>query len=274
MKLQTHTIQYKQSLVHVSVFGNGPKWLFCFHGFGQDGSSFRVLEKSLGTDYTLIAVDFPFHGKTEWNEGLIMAPEDLLGLLAIIIHKNGESDGKPFVFSILGYSLGGRIALHLLQIIPAQIEKMVLLAPDGLKVNFWYWLGTQTWVGNKLFAFTMKKPQWFFALLNVSHKAGLVNKSIIKFVYKSIDDKAERLMLYNRWTTMRLFKPNLAALKHIIKKNAKPVRFLYGSYDRVILSKRNPLKKNNRNVTVTVVEGGHELLKEKFTAVIACLFSQ
>lgn len=274
MKLQTHTIRYKQSLVHVSVFGSGPKWLFCFHGFGQDGNSFHVLEKSLGTDFTLIAIDFPFHGKTEWNEGLTMNPEDLLGILAIIIHENNESNDKPFVFSILGYSLGGRVALHLLQMIPTQIERMVLLAPDGLKVNFWYWLGTQTWAGNKLFNYTMKRPQWFFSLLNLSSKGSLANKSVIKFVHKSIDDPAERLMLYNRWTTMRLFKPNIAALKHIIKQKKIPVRFLYGSYDRVILSKRNSLKKDSRNVTVTVVEGGHELIKENFSTVIASLFSQ
>jgi hypothetical protein len=45
---------------------------------------------------------------------------------------------------------------------PEQIEKLVLLAPDGLKVNFWYWLATQTWLGKNSFCFTMKHPGWFF----------------------------------------------------------------------------------------------------------------
>ena len=272
MQLQTQDIIYKESIVHLHVFGNGPEWVFCFHGFGQDGSSFKVVEKVLGERYTLLAIDFPFHGKTEWKQGLLMTPEDLLNIMAIIIHNYADASSKPFRFSILAYSLGGRISLHLLQMIPDQIKKLLLIAPDGLKVNFWYWLGTQTNTGNKLFEYTMRKPGWFFWLLNNSDKAGLLNKSVIKFVHRYIDDEAIRLLLYKRWTTLKLFKPNLKAVKHIIKEKAIPVQLLYGSYDRIILSKRsNILKKDNPFVTVTIVEGGHELLREKFAPVIASL---
>ena len=273
--MQTQFIVYKESGIHLNVYGSGPKWLFCFHGFGQDGSSFKTLEKALGNDFTMLAIDFPFHGKTEWKQGLLMTPEDLLGIMAIIIHEHAALEQKPFKFSILAYSLGGRISLHLLQMIPNQVEKILLIAPDGLKVNFWYWLGTQTRPGNKLFAYTMKKPQWFFWVLNNSHKAGLLNKSIIKFVHRYVDDDAVRALLYKRWTTLRLFRPSLKAVKHIIIEKGIPVRLLYGSYDRIILSKRSDiLKKNNEQVSVTIVDGGHELLKEKFAPVIASLLSE
>jgi len=265
--MQSRLIKYKESLIHVSVFGNGPKQLLCFHGFGQEGNCFAVLEKELGKTFTLFAIDFPFHGKTEWKQGLEMTHDDLQNILALIVNEQQ--------FSILAYSLGGRIALHLLQTIPGQIEQLVLIAPDGLKVNFWYWLGTQTWAGNRIFAYTMKNPQWFFALLNAGHKTGLVNKSIIKFVRHNIGEETVRLELYKRWTTLRHFKPDLTIIKAVIKKKAIPMRLLYGSYDRITLSKRSDfIKKDNDHVTVTVVEGGHELLKEKFAATIASLFSK
>lgn len=275
MKLPESFIKYKQSKIHVSIFGTGPSNLFCFHGFGQDGTSFQVLEKELGHNYTLLAIDFPFHGKTEWNEWLIMSPEDLLNILDLINLERGGDPQKKITFSILAYSLGGRIALHLLQIIPDQIEKMVLIAPDGLQVNFWYWLGTQTWAGNKLFAYTMKNPKWFFNLLNIFYKSGLLNKSIIKFVHLNIDDKNLRLTLYSRWTTMRKFKPKLSAIKQIAIQNKIPVHLVFGSYDRIILSKRgNLLKQDNDQVSVTVLDAGHELLKEKYVPVIASLLQR
>ncbi|HRI19720.1 MAG TPA: alpha/beta hydrolase [Panacibacter sp.] len=273
--MQSRFIRYKASVIHFFVFGNGPGYLFCLHGFGQSGSSFQIFEKELAENYTLFAMDFPFHGKTEWKEGLLMTPDDLLAILAIIMNENiGTVKNHP-TFSVLAYSLGGRIALHLLQKVLAKIEKLVLVAPDGLTVNFWYWLGTQTWAGNKLFAYTMKKPYWFFTLLSAAYKLGLLNKSIIKFVHLNIDDENTRLVLYKRWTTLRRFTPNRRTIKRIMKEKQIKVCLVFGSYDRIILSKRsNFLKKNNEQLSVTVVEGGHELLKEKFSQTIALLLQQ
>ena len=71
---------------------------------------------------------------------------------------------------VLGFSLGGRIALSLYQAQPENVEKLILLAPDGLIVNFWYWFSTQTWIGNNIFSFSMKYPGWFFAFLKMVNK--------------------------------------------------------------------------------------------------------
>ena len=94
--------------------------------------------------------------------------------------------------TLLGFSLGGRIAFSLYQAQPETIEKIILLAPDGLKVNFWYWLSTQTLIGNNLFAFTMKYPGWFLGFLKMANKLKLVNASIFKFVNYYIGNKEVR----------------------------------------------------------------------------------
>src|SRR6266487_4104964 len=130
MKIERQFIAYKKSIIHVSFFGTGTKLLICLHGYGEDGSSFASLEKKLGDEYTLIAMDFPFHGNTGWNEGLLMTPNDLLNVLNAIIPQNENVKDKSFKFSLIAFSLGGRVALHMLQSIPAQMERTVLLAPD------------------------------------------------------------------------------------------------------------------------------------------------
>ncbi len=272
--LQTQLIKYKNSIINVSTYGKGAKYLFCFHGFGENGNSFQILENALGHIYTLIALDFPFHGATAWKDKLLMTPEDLINILPLLI-KDNELIKKPFKFSILAYSLGGRAALHLLQKIPEQIEKVVLLAPDGLKVNFWYWLGTQTIVGNKLFFSTMENPSWFFKLIYIGKRAGLLNKTLIKWVHYYQNDKTERALLYKRWTTMRRFKPCLISIKKIIIETEIPVSFLLGSRDSIILSRWITFwKKDNPNIKISIVPSGHEVLKEKFVPSIASLFSQ
>ena len=117
--------------------------------------------------------------------------------------------------SVLAYSMGGKIALHLLQHMPEKIKQVILIAPDGLHVNFWYFLSTQTFIGNKLFEITMKHPYWFFMFLNFATNTNLLNKSIEKFIHYYLDDKKGRMLLYKRWTAMRKFKPDLSAVKKI-----------------------------------------------------------
>ena len=165
----------------------------------------------------------------------------------------------------MGFSLGGRVALSLYQTMPKKIEKIILLAPDGLKVNSWYWLATQTWLGNKFFAFTMKKPHWFFGLLNLLNKVKLINASIFKFVKYYIGDAEVRRLLYARWTTLRKIKPDLQKIKDLISKNKTPVRLVYGKHDRIILSSVGEKfrKGIEEHCTMTVIHSGHQVLHEK-----------
>lgn len=273
MEVKTQIIQYKQSFVNVYFFGKGDKWLFCFHGYGEDGSGFEFLKNFLGDEYSLIAMDLPFHGRTNWNEGLLMTPQDLINIIDLIITANSNIKNQNNI-SLLGFSLGGRVALHLLQTIPARIERAVLVAPDGLHINFWYALGTQTKWGNNLFAYTMKQPGWFAGLVNFGYKIKLLSKSIVKFTHHYLDDEQERSLLYERWTTMRKFKPKISAVKRTIEEYGIPVRLLFGSYDRIILSKHSSSFNDNRYVKTKVIEAGHLLLREKHANDIASLFSQ
>src|SRR5215471_4700424 len=104
MKVHTQIILYKSSFIHLWLFGEGNRWLFCFHGFGEDGKSFEIFENVLGNDYTLAAIDLPFHGNTQWNEGLLFAPEDLLNIIGIIQESNSQINPQSKL-SLLGFSL-------------------------------------------------------------------------------------------------------------------------------------------------------------------------
>jgi pimeloyl-ACP methyl ester carboxylesterase len=252
-------IIYRNSTIEYYRFGSGPRPALCFHGYGEDATSFNFLSKYAGNHYTFYSIDLPFHGKTEWNDGLTFTTSDLLQIVEEILQQNN------YKLTLLGFSLGGRIALSLYQEMPEQIERLVLLAPDGLKVNFWYWLSTQTWPGKKVFHFTMKHPGWFFGFLKMLNRLKLVNSSIFKFVNYYIGEAEVRRLLYARWTCMRKFKPDIKQIKSLIRKKNCKVRLIYGEHDRIILSSTGEKFRIGieDHCFLSVIHSGHQVLSEK-----------
>lgn len=269
MTHQDHYIPIRESIFHYRQWGTGREWLFCFHGYGEDTASFGFLAEELGKRFTLIAIDMPFHGQTVWNGRLLLQP----GQLVSLINRVKPAD-QPM--RILGYSMGGRIALHLLGLIPGQISGMVLLAPDGLHNNPWQRIATTTRPGNRLFHLLMRWPGPMLLPLQLAAKLGLFNQRLLRFIRYYLDDAGQRKKLYQRWTTLRRFNADKKKLAVIIRENRIPVSLIFGRYDTVILAKHGYRfrKRTGARVTITVLEAGHQLLKEKHAALITKLLVQ
>ena len=191
-------------------------------------------------------------------------------ILEQLQHRYGTSESP---YNLVGFSLGGRLALKLLQESPEHICKLVLLAPDGLKVNRWYWIATQTQLGNRLFAFTMKYPQWFFKIMQLGERLRVVNSSIQKFARQHIHNEPVRNDLYKRWTCMRRFTPQLHDVQKQVLQHHITVCLLYGAHDRMILPHRGKKFKNGIEslCTLQVIDSGHQVLHEKNAAYITSL---
>lgn len=264
--MELQHITYRNSTIGYYRFGSGSQVAICLHGFGENAAMFGFLANYAGNQHTFYSIDLPFHGKTDWKDGLNFTSTDLQQIVEEILQKNNHTlQTKNYKLSLLGFSLGGRMALSLYQAMPDKIQKLILLAPDGLKMNFWYWLATQTWVGNKFFAFTMKKPGWFFGFLKLLNKLKLVNASIFKFVNYYIGDDEVRRLLYARWTTLRKLRPDLRRIKNQIREKKTPVRLVYGKHDRIILSSVGERfrKGIEEHCAITIINSGHQVLHEK-----------
>lgn len=257
--MQELFLKYRHSTICYRRFGEGPRYLLCFHGYGEQASAFDFLENHIGSQYTVFAIDLPFHGKTEWKEGLDINKSDLLSLADACM---GEPNRR---FSLMGFSLGGRIALSVFEAASHRVEQLVLLASDGLKVNFWYWLATQTWMGNRFFALTMKKPGWFMGMLKLMNRMHLINASIFKFVDHYIGNKEVREQLYTRWTAFRKIKSTRKNLRTLIQQHQTPVHLVYGKHDRIILP--NGGKKLQKGIeeycSLDIIASGHQVLHGK-----------
>lgn len=264
--MQSGFITHNHSTIHYRYGGLGSKPLVCFHGYAESSSSFDFLEKKVGAQFRIVAIDLPFHGQTDWKEKYVYSSQ-----LADIIKKILEQLGAPCKdIHLLGFSLGGRMALCVLQELPDQVSRLVLLAPDGLRVNFWYWLATQSRVGNAIFKFTMSRPGWFLGMLRVSNRMRLINQSIYKFVEYYIHDERVRKELYERWTGLSKCSPHAATIKKILSKKNIGLRLLYGKYDRIITQQTGKkFQEGLTSCTIEVLNCGHQVLHEKNAEAIA-----
>jgi pimeloyl-ACP methyl ester carboxylesterase len=261
---QTGHYRWKSSLIHYCRWGSGEKLLVCLHGYGEGAQSFACLEPVLGQTFTILAVDLPFHGETEWKEGLWIGPEELLGILEAIAGELGCGGGRKWTF--LGYSMGGRIALSLVGQMPGRVRRLLLAAPDGLIVNGWYKLVTRWRAGNLLFRWVMRRPGLLLGMAKAIHGVGLLNKSVYTFTVNYVHDADDRDKLYKRWTTLRGFRPDLDAFCAQVREERIPVGLIYGRQDRII---RVEVGERFRQRiapygTLIALDCGHRVLQERY----------
>ena len=264
-------LSYRSSIIHYYQGGTpGAPLLICFHGYGESGASFALLEKHLGGQFMICAPDLPFHGQTRWEEGLDCSPAQLLEILGLISGRP-SLEGPGIILA--GYSLGGRVALGIYALLPGQVRALLLVAPDGLRVNPWYRLATRTGWGNALFKWLMKQGRFFTGVVSLLGRSHLVNQSFYKFVRHYVNSERVRHELYVRWTTLRHFGPQRREIRELVRKHNTPVRLVYGEYDRIIppASGRAFTEETAPFTTMTLLAAGHQLLQEKHAAQICAL---
>ncbi|MFZ0379415.1 MAG: 2-succinyl-6-hydroxy-2,4-cyclohexadiene-1-carboxylate synthase [Solirubrobacteraceae bacterium] len=86
------------------------------HGFTHTGASWDPVVSALGERYRALAIDIRGHGSASGREPVAL--EGVLEDLAAV---------APGRFTLVGYSMGGRIALHAALALPERIERLVLI---------------------------------------------------------------------------------------------------------------------------------------------------
>lgn len=270
--MKSYYITFKNSTVHYRKFGNGSRLLFCFHGYGRESDTFYILERRLGSDFTIIAIDIPFHGLTDWKEEIVLKPKYLQQFILQIRRDLNKEKNK---FTLLGFSMGGRIALHLTQLMPDQIERLILIAPDGLNFNFWRWLASDTLIGNKFLDYTIHNPSMVSKVLARAEKWNIIHRSLADFVGYYLNDEEYRIKFYHKYISMKKFRPSLNLLKRLIKKYRIPVRMMFGKYDNVIpyVGGEKFREGIEEFAALKILNTGHHLLTESNADKIAQLIN-
>lgn len=132
----------------VKTVGSGPN-LVLLHGWGMNSSIWNGVLPSLQRRYQVTCVDLPGHGQSVCDAGWTMDA-----------FVDECSELVPINSIVLGWSLGGMLALRLAHRHPRCVRKLILVASSAKFVRSKDWLSAQPKAVLSMFAGSlMDKPQ-------------------------------------------------------------------------------------------------------------------
>lgn len=264
--VQESFIHHRRNLLHYVKVGNGKHPLLVFHGFGQDHTMYVPLLKSLSSTYTLYIVDLFFHGKSEWNEGeRPIEKKDWNAIVEVLLHEQRLDD-----FSLLGYSLGGKFALSILEAFGNRIRHLILVAPDGIRTNIWYSMATYPTALRALFKSMIHRYDRFAWIATRLGKLNLVDKGLIRFADYQMNSEEKRRRVYYSWVVFRHLTFDLRDIAKIINENDIRLTMITGKYDNVIRSgDMHRLLRHVDHYREEILESGHTDLLGKALPLLA-----
>lgn len=249
MQLQ---FDHNGNTVSCEVLGDGGDVWIAFPGYGRPASDFRVWSAdAVALGIRLVCVDLPYQGDT-----LLAEPRQLpVDEVCAWIDKIRERMQVQHV-GLIGYSIGGRVALTLAGCIPS-IKGLVLIAPDGLRSMFWNRLATHPGPARMLFKATLRRPAWFFMMVRLAAWLGLIRPSVKKFLDLQLNSMKKRKMLDDVWCTLMPFEPDLQQVRELVREGLA-CYLVFGTRDRIIPAR---LARYLPEAKVILLEEGHDLIK-------------
>ncbi|MEQ8241141.1 MAG: alpha/beta fold hydrolase [Cyclobacteriaceae bacterium] len=244
------------SLLHYVKHGSKSKVLLCFHGFGQEHGLWKNYLELLSDDYTIYLFDIFYHGKSTRLANYLSKDEWNQEIQEFLKKENIDR------FSLLGFSLGGRFCLASYIDFHHKIDRMVLLAPDGIHRSFWYRLAN-SFLGNRLFKYLMYTPEKFERFVNVFKGTGIVRQSLIKFAERELGTMHDKDKVYKTWTYFSSLQVAPILWQQLSKEHANEILIILGKQDSIVRPqdiKAQILKASN--ISLIEIEGKHHHVVE------------
>jgi pimeloyl-ACP methyl ester carboxylesterase len=244
-----------------TVFGGEkPQWLMGFYGYGQSAGTFENLYEQIKETHNLMVVDNPMGKPSE-----IIKPEDLKLYLS---KRFSELEIKTF--DSISYSMGSRMNLYLPIFFSNRLNKIILLAPDGISYNFWNRAAIKNLWGRALFRYFVRHKSAYMKTLHFLYKIGVVNKSMYAFSKWNMRDARQRALVYNAWMNLRFFRPKLNTVKAAIENNHIELVSFFGKNDPVIpLSIQKKCANTFPNGNHHIIDTDHNLMTQEMFTLLA-----
>lgn len=262
-----------------SALDQTQKIVVAFHGFDRSASEMENFMPIFDETTAMLSINLLHHGESK-----PLPPRELDSildpstLLEAIYNRISESDTFNYSSStkieLLGYSMGGRIALSMLSYFPGEFSRVIALAPDGLKMSpgYKFFVGTST--GKKFWELVDKYPKTNANLIDALFKVGLISSHKHHFGRYHTDNPEIRRRVAYGWISHKLFWPKRAVLPVALGK-LESAHLVFGARDKIIPFKwsaklREDLK-GAQNVQFHTIECGHVMRHPETVGLIKAL---
>lgn len=254
------TFQKGRLSLNYQRIGSGAHAILAFHGFGRTSADFEFLTPSIADQYSFYSFDCFFHGSSKGpnDSHSPLDPKEWSEFTHSFLQKM-QHDTVSFV----AYSMGGRLALSIIENSDLKIDKVLLLAPDGIIRNPWYSFASRTFMGRRLFKCMRDSPGVFMSIARAFNKAGLLDRKMLDVAIYNTSSKNKREQLYSTWTFLGRIWPDLKQLEKVLMGSDLELKIVLGRYDAMI-PPNNILKwsylANNQDIVI-IEEEGHRLVE-------------
>ena len=130
--------------------------------------------------------------------------------------------------------MGGKFSLLTFELFSNQVKSLVLLAPDGIKTGLWYSMSSYPNFFHPIFKGVVFRPNRFFGVVEGLHSAGLVEKSLVKFVKTQMETRSMRAQAYFVWKVFGGLQLQLGKIIQQMRKSQIPVSLFIGEFDKMV----------------------------------------
>jgi pimeloyl-ACP methyl ester carboxylesterase len=256
-------IKEQQYQLHAIDFGGQGECLIAFHGFGLNAMLFEPLAEVLFARYRVVSVDLFFHGQSYWNDNDVQQPITPEVWQSIVQKLLNQLEVQQF--SLLGYSMGSRMAVALLEYYAPNIKSVFLCAPDGIIPRMAFQLSTQYRFNRWLFKWLVFRTANILTLINVLTKLHLLSNKVSIFVSQQMYTKRQRRRVYMSWVMFRKLNTSVEKLDIIFTQHPINIHLVLANRDRILpVSYFKPLITLN-GVTTHYLDASHAGLINQLT---------
>lgn len=246
------------------IYGSGDEVIIGFHGFGHPKEDFSSISEHIPQHQRLIAVDVPghgdsfFHPKREKNHPI--TKQEWKELILQICEKE-----KVKAFHLCGYSLGGRMSLVTLEVLPEMVLSATLFSPDGLVKSTLYKFGNENWAGKKLLHFALDHSRYAFNVVTLLGKLRFVPMTKVNFVKYQLENHDRLSKVKTVWSALSLCWPDFDKIfnNHF---QLKKLVIAFGKHDPIIPPSHGRVLETYKKkypVYIELLPLGHRTLKKE-----------
>ena len=221
--------------LHYDRLGHGPHTLLAFHGVCQTGRGcFLPFVAYLSDYYTIYAFDLVHHGKSVQNDEPF-SDHDVVTKAGLTVYlRDFLVENRIGRFDVVGFSIGGRFALATAEAFPSQLDRLLLIAPDGVVEHPLYRLATRYGPTRWLYRTIIHQPEPLFALADLGQKVGLIPKSTVNFTRYMLATPESRQVIYRSWVSFRKLSFAMPALYATLRAERVRVWLFMGKHDAAL----------------------------------------
>jgi pimeloyl-ACP methyl ester carboxylesterase len=261
--------------LHYYKFGNGPKSMLCFHGYGMHGKQFKLLENALGSNYTFYGFDLFFHKETKLKD------QSLANIKKGIIKKELATFIADFCkhagigrFSVIGYSMGSHYATIIVEESGELVDEFIIAAPSSLEPGKLIRFFSKNKTGNNILEKLTLSEKALVRMLKVFKRLRLINEQDYKILFSEIGTAELRFNFYACFTYLRFLEMDEQRLLVAIGKNNIKSIFIFGNRDKTFPPKiGEKFIRKLEHCEVVILDEGHEMIKKDFVTSLTKLLS-